>query len=95
MMRIYRTISPVLLLLSGWIVIGCAMWIRIFLGEDVPAINCIFVILGLAAYFLPTRFVEKDSGEALRRKLLWLLIAAGFIILTGELIRGFLLNGQG
>ena len=93
MSRIYKTISPVLLLLGGWVLVAGAMSIRVSRGLDIPVINWLFVILGLAACFLPVRYAEKASGEALRRKLLWLLVAAGVLILAGELVRGFWLAG--
>lgn len=85
--RIYLAPSPGVLLLLGWLAIAGAMGIRILNGLDIPYLNGLFVFIGLAAYFLPTRFAEREKGELLRRKLLWLCVLAGVLILIGETIR--------
>jgi hypothetical protein len=87
MNRIYLAPSPGVLLLLGWLLIVCAMAIRILNGLEVPYLNGLLVFIGLAAYFLPTRFTEREKGELLRRKLLWLCVLAGVLMLIGETIR--------
>jgi len=87
MKRIYYTVSPGILLLTGWMLIAAAMSVRIINGLDIPLINSLFVLIGLAAYFLPTMLAEGEKGELLRRKLLWLCIPAALLILIGETVR--------
>ena len=84
MVRLYNTISPIYLLLSGWLFIFLAFGIRILSGDTIPWLNLIFIPAGLMVYFLPDKLVELNQGEALRRKLLWVLVLAGFMLVVGE-----------
>jgi hypothetical protein len=89
-----QKVTPALLLITGWALLVVAMWIRYSTGHDIPLINGLYILLGLGAFYLPPKYAEEDSGERLRWKLLWLLFAAGVLILGGELARGFILGGQ-
>ncbi len=71
----------------GWLLLASAMVIRCFRGLEFPLINVLFVFIGLGAYFLPVRQHRGEKGEALRRKLLWLLLGAEFLVSLGELVR--------
>ena len=93
MIRFYQAVPPGVLLICGWLLIALALAWRGLQGLSVPPINGLFILLGLGAYFLPTRLGEPEPGEALKRKLLWLLLAAGVVILCWELIRAFLPPG--
>jgi len=87
-MRIaFQSISPGVLLVTGWLLVGAAMSLRMLQRLDVPVINGLFVLVGLAAYYLPVLYCEEGRGERLRRKLLWLLVAAGVLVLGAEVIR--------
>ncbi len=92
---LFLRIPAVFVLILGWVILVSAMWIRVSAGLDVPLINSLFILLGLGAYILPPKYVGVDSGETLWRKLLWLLFAAGVLILGGELARIYILDGRG
>jgi len=92
---LFQRIPPVFILGLGWALLVSAMWLRYSLGLDVPFINSLFIGLGLGAYILPPRCAPMDSGESLRRKLLWTLVAAGILILGGEITRKIILDRQG
>jgi hypothetical protein len=95
MMRIaYQSVSPGVLLVTGWLLVAVAMSLRMLRGLDVPLVNGLFVFIGLGAYYLPVPFSEQGRGEALRRKLLWLLVAAGVLVLGAELLRLLVARGR-
>jgi hypothetical protein len=79
----------------GWLAVGLAMVWRTHQGLGIPPLNTLFIFAGLGAYFLPTCLGERERAEAVRRKLLWLLLLAGLIILAGEVARSFGLLEQG
>ena len=94
MQRLYSKAPPGILLLTGWIVIAFAMAWRVRLGLDIPLMNCLFVLIGLMVYFLPGWVIKDASADALRRKLLWLLVLAAVIILVWETLRPLLATGH-
>ena len=94
MVGICKTAPPALLMLLGWLLVAAAMAWRVRQGMDIPPINGLFILVGLGAYFLPTRVAEYASGEPLSRKLLWILLLAGIIILVGELVRSIVAGGS-
>jgi len=87
MNKIYLAPSSGVLLLLGWLAIAGALGVRFLNGLEIPRLNVLMVFIGLAAYFLPTRFADREKGEHLRRKLLWLCVVASVLILIGETIR--------
>jgi drug/metabolite transporter (DMT)-like permease len=89
---IYKSIHPLFLLIAGLILVAGASVLKGFNETELPLINVIFVLVGAGSYFLPVMFCEKEEGERLRRKLLWLLVLAGFLILAGEVVRGWILS---
>jgi len=82
--KIYNSPPHGTLLLVGWLLIASAMLIVISNGVEIPLINLLFAPIGLAVYFLPPRLCEIEKAGVLRRKLLWLLVLAGALILIGE-----------
>jgi hypothetical protein len=85
--RIYQTTSPLLLLFVGWLAIAAGMAWRLHRGQEILPFNSIFLLIGFMVYFLPPWLSGNDKGEPLRRKLLWLMVLAGFILLAAELSR--------
>jgi hypothetical protein len=88
--RFYLGASPALLLFAGWLVLVAAAAWRVSRGLPVPALNVILIPVGLLVYFIPAGFCPDERGRALQRKLLWLLLASGLILLAVELLRGSL-----
>jgi len=87
-----RNIPPLYLLLAGWVLFTVAMVIRVTRGLELPWLNGLFILIGLGVYFLPSRFYEKGAYDRLMRRLLWLLVLAGFLILARETV-GYLTGG--
>ncbi|MCK4720845.1 hypothetical protein KAU08_09305 [bacterium] len=87
MKKSYESLSPVYLLILSWGLILSALVIRSRQGLDLPLINMLFIVIGIGAYYLPTRYAGKESGDILRRKLLGFLVLAGLLIFLSELIR--------
>ena len=94
MVRIYKTAPPALLMLLGWLLVAAAMAWRVRQGMDIPPINGLFILVGLGAYFLPTRVAEYASGETLSRKLLWILLLAGILIIPADFLLTSFLGNQ-
>jgi len=95
MKKLYESTTAVLLLLVGWILVSGSMLLRVLRELDIPMVNWIFLIVGVAVYFLPLRYAEREPGEALRRKLLWLLVAAGAVIFVWEVLRVVFFGDRG
>jgi len=87
--KIYLAPTPQLLLFMGWLGVALAMALRIYRGLEIPPLNAIFILVGLLVFFLPTHLIGGEKGERLRRKLLWLLVLAGIIVLVGEIVHPF------
>lgn len=87
MKKSYESLSPVHLLILSWALILSTLVIRSRQGLDLPLINMLFLAIGIGAYYLPTRYAEKESGDILRRKLLGFLVLAGLLVFLSELIR--------
>jgi len=87
MVRLYNTISPILLLITGWVLIFTAVILRVVSGDPVPWLNLLFVIAGLAIFFIPPRLFDLNKGNELKRKLLWVLLLAGLVIILGEIYK--------
>lgn len=90
MKKVYESIPPLALLVITWGLVLCAMLLRLVNGLDLPLLNVLFIVIGIGAFFLPTRFGHEETGEILRRKLLWLLVLAGLLVFAGDLIQLFL-----
>lgn len=92
LLNLYEAVPPGVILLLGWLMLVIATGWRMSQGYGVPVLNGLFVLAGLGAYFLPTHLGDFKRGQPVRRKLLWLLLLAGVIILAGEFARslGFL-----
>ncbi|MFH1676380.1 MAG: hypothetical protein ABIC40_05070 [bacterium] len=85
--KIYNSPPHGTLLLTGWLLIVLAMLTAISSGDEISLVNLFFVPIGLAAYFLPMRLCEIEKAEALKRKLMWLLVFAGALILIVEIYK--------
>jgi hypothetical protein len=90
MKKVYESIPPLVLLIVSWAFAFTALLFRSGMGLDLPLLNVLFIVVGLSAFYLPPKFCGIEAGEALRRKLLWFMVLAGILILSGELIRFYL-----
>ncbi len=95
MKKLYESATALSLLLIGWILVSGSMLFRMVNGLDIPMVNWFFLIVGVAVYFLPLRYAEREQGEALRLRLLWLLVAAGGIIFAWEVLRVVFFGARG
>ena len=89
MQNIYRNASLTVLLVVGLALHAVGMVWRYTQGLEFNYLNPLFFLIGLAAYFLPSRIADKALGEVLGRKLLWLNLAAGALLLAAEALRSF------
>lgn len=92
MKNIYRNASLTVLLVVGLALHAVGMILRYTQDLEFNYLNPLFFLIGLAAYFLPSRVADKASGEVLSRKLLWLNFAAGALLLAAEALRSSLLK---
>ena len=87
MAGIYNRTSPIFLLVSSWVLMFIAVGFRYVRTGELLVLNLLFIPIGLGAYYLPGRSGELNKGEALRRKLIWLLFGAGVVIVVYEIVR--------
>ncbi len=90
MQKIYREASLSVLLVIGLLLHALGMIWRITTGLEFNYLNPLFILIGIGAYFLPSRVADKALGEVLSRKLLWLNLAAGALLLAVEVLRSIL-----
>ena len=90
MKKIYESIPSIVLLIISWTFLLTAAVMRSGSGLDLPLLNVLFIIIGLGAFYLPVLHLGRESGEPLRRKLLWLLVLASIIVFGSDLIRLYL-----
>jgi hypothetical protein len=93
MINIYKKASLLGLFVAGLALLCAAQTVRRLSGLEVLLLNGLFLPVAVASYFLPPIVIDKAKGEALSRKLLWLIVAAGFVVLAAEVIR--LIIGSG
>ncbi len=87
MKKFFRTAPPGTLLIGGLLLMCLAMGLHAVRGEDVQLLNILFFITGLFVYYLPVYLRGNDQAEGLRRKLLWMLLAAGLLVLVFEIVK--------
>jgi hypothetical protein len=87
MKTIYESIPHLVLLIISWALLLCALFFHLAQGLDLPYLNMLFIIIGAGILYLPTIICGEEHGNTLRRKLLWILVLAAFIIFSGDLIR--------
>ncbi|MCX6647066.1 MAG: hypothetical protein NTY09_12040 [bacterium] len=90
MKKVYESIPPLVLMIISWALVLAALLLRLGQGLALPLLNVLFIVVGLSAFYLPPLLCGMETGEALKRKLLWLMVLAGILILTGDLIRFYL-----
>jgi hypothetical protein len=87
MSKVYKSANPALLLTFSVVFFLASSAVRWMRDLQMEPLNAIFIPVGLMAYFLPDIVLDEAESVPLKRKLLWVISAAGIIILCAEIWR--------